>query len=305
MTRSAFNSPPSPERVLEEPTLRTSRINLSPRLWTACFFLIVAGLGGLIFFYNLGAYGLWEPDEARYAEIAREMLATHNFIVPHLNYVDYVEKPPLLYWLTAASMRLFGLNEFAARLPDAIAAMAGLIATFFFTLKAFDRRRALMAGVILATSGLYVVMAQVLTTDMLLTALLTVALFALFLHWRKGGAWCWLMYAAMGLAILAKGPVGAAIPLLVGLVFLWWERDLKGAIRRFHIIPGILLTAAISLPWFVAITARVPGYFAFYLIGENVLRFLQPGYSHSEPFYYYVPVIALGMLPWTLLALLI
>ncbi|MGH7917177.1 MAG: glycosyltransferase family 39 protein, partial [Candidatus Binataceae bacterium] len=210
-----------------------------------------------------------------------------------------------LYWLTAASMHLFGLNEFGARLPNAAAAMAGLLATFVFALKAFDRRRALIAGVILATSGLYVVMAQVLTTDMLLTALLTIALFALYLHWRDGGAWCWLMYAAMALAVLTKGPVGVAIPLLVGLIFLWWERDLRGAIRRFHIITGILLTAAISLPWFVAMTMRVRGYFAFYFIGENILRFLQPGYSHTEPIYYYLPVIALGVLPWTLLAPLI
>src|SRR5215475_14326056 len=82
-----------------------------------------SALAALIFFFNLGRYGLWEPDEARYAEIAREMLALHDFIVPHLNYVPYVEKPPMLYWLTAASMLAFGINEFAARLPGALAAM--------------------------------------------------------------------------------------------------------------------------------------------------------------------------------------
>ncbi|MGH7935197.1 MAG: glycosyltransferase family 39 protein [Candidatus Binataceae bacterium] len=264
------------------------------------YVVAVGALGALIFFYNLGAYGLWEPDEARYAEIAREMLALHDFVVPHLNYVPYVEKPPLLYWLTALSMRVFGLTEFGARLVDAVAAMAALLATYLFTLKAFDRRRALIAGAVLATSALYAVMAQVLTTDMLLTAMITVALFASYLHWRDGGAWCWLMYVAMGLGILTKGPVGAAIPILAGLVFLWWERSLGGALRRFHFIPGILLTSAIAAPWFIALTLRVPGYFEFYFIGENLRRFLQPGYSHGEPIYYYVPVIIAGFLPWTL-----
>jgi 4-amino-4-deoxy-L-arabinose transferase-like glycosyltransferase len=258
-------------------------------------------LGAVLFFFHLGAYGLWEPDEARYAEIAREMLATHDFVVPHLNYVTYIEKPPLLYWLTAFSMRVFGVNEFAARFFNAAAAMLGIFATYFFVLRAFDPRRALLAAVILATSALYAVMAQVLTTDMLLTALTTVALFAFFRHWRDGGAWCWLFYVAMGLAVLTKGPVGAAIPILIALIFLWRERDLGGIFRRFHVIAGSAITLAISAPWFIAITLRVPGFFDFYFVGEYVRRVFEPSYSHGQPIYYYVPIIFLGLLPWSLL----
>jgi 4-amino-4-deoxy-L-arabinose transferase-like glycosyltransferase len=260
----------------------------------------VTAFAAIIFFFNLGTYGLWEPDEARYAEIAREMLALHDFIVPHLNYVPYIEKPPLLYWLGAASMSLFGVNEFAARLPNAIAALIGVIATYLFVLRAFDRRRAILAGVILATSGLYAVMAQVLTTDMLLTAMVTVALFAVYLHWREGGRWCWLAYAAIGLAILTKGPVGAVIPFIAGVIFLWWEGQLRGSIRRFHAFAGLLVVAAIALPWFVAITMREPGFFQFYFVGEHFRRFFEPSYSHSGPIYYYAPVIAAGLLPWTI-----
>ena len=260
----------------------------------------VFALAAFVFFLNLGTYGLWEPDEARYAEIAREMLATRDFIVPHLNYVSYIEKPPLLYWLTALSMSTLGVNEFAARLPNALAALLGVIATFVFALRAFDRRRAILAAAVLTTSGLYAVMAQVLTTDMLLAATVAVALFAFYLHWREGGRWCWLLYAAAGIAVLAKGPVGAAIPLLAGTAFLWWERELKGALRRFHAFAGFALIAAIALPWFIAITLREPGFFDFYFIGEHFRRFFEPSYSHGEPIYYYVPVIAAGMLPWTI-----
>jgi 4-amino-4-deoxy-L-arabinose transferase-like glycosyltransferase len=258
-------------------------------------------LGMLVFLFNLGSYGLWEPDEARYAEIAREMLQLRDFVVPHLNYVPYVEKPPLLYWLTAFFFAVLGLNEYAARLVPALSALGGLMATFFFTRKCFGRRHAILAGAILATTPLYAVMAQVLTTDMLLTALVTVASFAFFLHYREGGRWCWLAYAAMGLATLTKGPVGIAIPVLAMLVFLAWQRELAGAIRRFHVLAGAIVTVAIAAPWFVAVSRAEPGFASFYFVGEYLRRAFQPSYSHREPIYYYVPVLVGGLLPWSLM----
>ena len=260
-----------------------------------------------VFFFHLGSYGLWEPDEGRYAEIAREMLHGGSEIIPHLNYVAYVEKPPLLYWLTAFSFSVFGLSEFAARLPVAIAALIGVFATYIFTLRTFGRRHALIASAILATTPLYAVMAQVLTTDMLLTALVTIANFSLYLHWRdQTGArwreqWCWIAYFAMGLAVLAKGPVGAALPILSIVVFLAWRGELRGAIARFHAIGGLALTTLIAAPWFIATTIRVPGFFDFYFIGEHFRRIFDSQYSHSEPFYFFLPVLALGLLPWSML----
>lgn len=263
-------------------------------------FVATMGLATLLFFFHLGTYGLWEPDEARYAEIAREMLTLHSFIVPHLNYVPYIEKPPLLYWLTALAMSLFGVNELAARLVNAGAALTGVAATCFFTAKTFDAKRAITAGAVLATSVIYAVMAQVLTTDMLLTATITIAFYALYLHWREGGRWCWIAYLAMGLALLTKGPIGVAIPSAVMAIFLWWEGDLRGAIHRFRAIPGLALSAAIAVPWFAAITIREPGFFDFYFIGEHFRRFFDSNYSHDQPIYYYVPIIIGGLMPWTL-----
>ncbi len=257
------------------------------------------GLAAFLFFFHLGTYGLWEPDEARYSEIAREMLASHNFLVPHLNYVPYIEKPPLLYWLTTLAMSVLGVNELAARFVNAFAALCGVAATCFFTARTFDRRRAMLAGAVLSTSAIYAVMAQVLTTDMLLTATMTVALYAFYLHWRDGGRWCWVLYVAMGLAALTKGPVGVAIPMLVGTIFLWREGDLPDAIGRFHLLPGLIVTAAIAAPWFITITIREPGFFDFYVIGEHFRRFFDKSYSHDQPLYYYLPIIAGGLLPWT------
>lgn len=258
-------------------------------------------LASAVFFFHLGSYGLWEPDEARYAEIAREMLATRNFIVPHLNYVAYVEKPPLLYWLGATWMALFGVNEFAARLTPALAALAGVMMTWLFVWRTIGCGRALLAGAILTTSTLYALMAQVLTTDMLLAAAVTVAMFALYLHWSEGGRWCWLGYAAIAMGLLAKGPVGAAIPILTLAIFLWWQGELPGAIGRFHALAGGAMVLLIAAPWFIAIAIREPGFVDFYFIGEHLRRFFESSYSHGEPFYYYLPVLAAGIMPWTLM----
>ena len=266
----------------------------------------IAGLSLLVFFFQIWAYGLWEPDEARYAEIAREMLQSGDWLTPHLNYVLYVEKPPLLYWLTAISFRLFGLNEFAARMPVALAATAGVFATFIFALRAFGRRHAILAAAILATTPLYAVLAQVLTTDMLLSTLVTIANFAFFLQWKEGGRWCWIAYVAMGLGMLAKGPVGAALPILSLLAFLIWKGELSAAslkfhARNFHPIAGLLLAVLIAAPWFVAMAMRVPDFVDFYFVGEHLRRVFDSDYSHGEPFYFYLPVLALGLMPWTLL----
>jgi 4-amino-4-deoxy-L-arabinose transferase-like glycosyltransferase len=261
--------------------------------------IVPAALALVLFFFHLGTYGLWEPDEARYAEIAREMLVSHDFIVPHLNYVPYVEKPPLLYWLTAASMRLFGVSEFSARFVNAIAAFVGVMTTYLFALHAFDRSRGVVSATILATSPLYALMAQVLTTDMLLTAASTIAIFSFFLQWRDGGRW-WLICAlAASVAVMTKGPIGAVLPLVSAAVFLWYEGQCGGAIRRFHVIASLTIVGVLSLPWFVALTLQQPDFFRFYFVGEHLRRFFEPGYSHGEPIYFYVPVIVGGFLPWS------
>jgi len=251
--------------------------------------------------FHLGSFGLWEPDEARYAEIAREMLQSGNLLVPHLNYVAYVEKPPLLYWLTTLSFRIFGVSEFAARLPVALSAVAGILSTYYFTLRAFGRRHAILAAAILATTPLYALMAQVLTTDMTLTALVAIATFSLYLHWLEGGRWCWLAYVAMGLAVMTKGPVGAAIPILSMLIWLAIQRELRGAIARFRAVGGSAVMILIAAPWFVAMTIREPGFADFYFVGEHIRRVFDTDYSHAEAFYFYLPVLAIGLLPWSLL----
>ncbi len=260
----------------------------------------VGVLAFMVFFFHLGSYGLWEPDEARYAEIAREMLSSGNFLVPHLNYVPYIEKPPLLYWMTSLAFHFLGTNEFAARLVPALSALGGVIATYWFGRRAFDHRRGLLAAAILITSPIYTVMAQVLITDMLLTVLLTVAFFSLFLQWREGGRWWLAIYPAAGLAVLTKGPVGVILPGLAGLLFLWRQGELRAGLKKFHLVAGALIIAAVVLPWFVAIAIRQPGFIDFYFVREHFRRAFVSTYSHGEPFYFYLPVLLVGLLPWSI-----
>ena len=273
----------------------------STSTWELLAALGAALIATTVCFYHLGSYGLWEPDEARYAEIAREMLVLRDFITPHLDYVPYIEKPPMLYWLTAFSMRVGGVNELAARLPNATAAMVGIGAVYLFTRRVFDSRQGILAAAILATSALYGLMAQVLTTDMLLTACLAVALFAFYLQWAEGGAWWWLMYLAIAFGVLVKGPIAIAIPALAGGIFLLTTGGWRGARRRFHLAAGLGLVVLTVAPWFIAITVRQPDFLAFYLVGEHLHRFFEASYSHGQPIWYYVPVILGGLLPWSLL----
>ena len=261
-------------------------------------------LAALLFFFHLGSYGLWEPDEGRYAEIPREMLASGDFILPHLNYVAYVEKPPLLYWLTAVSLHLFGQNELGARMVPALSAMLGVLATYLFGLRAFDRPRAILAGAILATSPLYAGLAQVLTTDMLLAMLMSVAFFSFFLAWRDGGRWRWAFYGAMGLGVLTKGPIGLVLPIVAATIFLWWQGDLRAGVKKLRPVSGLLLTVAIAAPWFAAVAIRMPDFVWFYFVGEHFRRFFQATYSHGEPIYFYIPVLLAGLFPWSLAGLL-
>jgi len=258
-------------------------------------------IAAAVFFFNLWKYGFWEPDEARYAEISREMVQGGSFLVPHLNYVIYVEKPPLLYWMTSLSFGIFGINEFAARFFVALFGVLGVAITAGFALRSFGKRHTVLSGAILATIPIYAVMAQVLTTDMMLTVFVTIANFALFMHWRDGGRWCWVAYVAIALGVLSKGPVAVILPMLATGAFLIWQRDWRGSIRRFHVAGGIVIIAAISAPWFIAMIALVPGYFDFYFVGEHLRRAFQESYSHGEPFYFYVPVLAAGLLPWSML----
>jgi len=255
---------------------------------------------------RLSGFGLADPDEGRYAEIPREMIKLGDWINPHLAYVDYFEKPPLLYWLVALSFRVFGASEWAARLVPAGAGILGVVLTHALGLRLFGRRAAVLAAAILITSPLYFALSQVLVTDMLLTACMTATLLAL--HQVHAGThkrpWSVAAAVCAALGVLAKGPVALLIPGLTVLAFQLFRRD--GTSVRALVTPWPIVTfVAVATPWFVAVSLAHPDFPYFYLVHENIGRLWSSEAGHPEPLAYYVPVLLGGFFPWTILVALL
>lgn len=266
--------------------------------------LMLALFCAVPFLLFLGNIPLIDPDEGRYAEIPREMLERGDFITPTLNYVKYFEKPPLLYWLNAASLKLFGLNEFAARLPSALSGLATVLATYIIALRLFDRRTALLAALFLATAAGFVLQSRIILTDMLLTFCLTSALGAFITAarreaWHRGGDAVWYtFYLFCALAVLTKGLIGIVFP--AGIIFFYilitGEWHILG---RMRLLTGTALFLAVTLPWFLAVSLKNPEFARFFFIHEHFERFTSTVHGRYQPIWFFVPVLAGTMLPWS------
>ncbi len=254
----------------------------------------------------LGTVPLFEPDEGRYAEIPREMLATGDFVTPHLDGVVYLEKPPLFYWLTAASEDVLGVTELGARFWSAALAVLGVLFVAWATRRVLGPGAGLAAGAVLATSPLYLVMGHTSSTDMtlsfFLTATLLCAFFAVEADAPGEARWWWRgVFAGAALALLTKGLVAVALPGGIILVYLAWTRRLK-ELARVPWVSGVLLFLAIGLPWHLLASAANPDFFDFYIVREHFLRFLTPEAERPGPIWYFLPILLVGLAPWTALA---
>lgn len=256
---------------------------------------------------------LWDPDEGRYAEIPREMLATGNWLTPHLNGVLYFEKPPLQYWLSAISMKLFGLNGAAARLPLALASGLMLWAAWRMA-KRLGARDPMWASFMAATGLLAFTVGQFLTLDALFSAFLVAGLAAFVeavVSRREGNSatgWTLLSFFLMACAMLTKG---LAERVLVGgiqvfsLAYCWKDADLRRAVVRTALDPlGWLLYLALVVPWFWVVDRANPGHAQFFFIHEHFTRFLTHEHARegSSNWFldklYFVAILAVGLLPW-------
>ncbi len=267
---------------------------------------VPAAIGGGVILYLafLGVAGLAEPDEARYAEIAREMLQLRDFITPHLNFVAYFEKPPLLYWLTALAEHLLGPSEMGVRLLPAFCGLATIWMTYALARDMFGRRLARVAAVILATSPLFFVISQIIILDMPLTAAVTAAVTCFWFAYtrpQQQARWYRAMYVSVALGILIKGPIAAVLPGMAVLAFIaarWRWRTVLDLLR----LDGIALAAAIAVPWFVLVSLRNPDFPWFFFVHEHLQRYAT-SHEHPGPWWYYLPTLLAGLAPWSLVAL--
>ena len=258
----------------------------------------------LVWFCGLELRSLVSPDEGRYADIAREMLDSGDWITPRLNGLKYFEKPPLQYWATAAAFALFGADEWTARLWPALTGFLGIVVTALAAARLAPAVPATLTVLMFAGCWGYFVGAQFLTLDMGLTFFLTGAMLA-FLLSRAPGAppaaergWMLVAWAAMALAVLSKGLVGVVLPALVLAVYVAIERD-WALLRRLHWVPGLAVFVAIAAPWFVLVQRHNPEFLWFFFVHEHFERYLLPYHHRPGPWWYFAPVLLIGLLPWT------
>lgn len=245
---------------------------------------------------------LLEPDEGRNARVGQEILATGDWVVPHFHGMPYLDKPILYFAAEAASLRAFGSNETAARLPSLLFAIATCVATWLLARRLHSSGTAWASVVVLATSPLFMLFARTVIFDIALTCFVTFA-FWFAVEGRAGRRWGFpLFWVSAGLAVLTKGPVGLLLPILGGVLMLvglgrpWRLRSL------FHPI-GIALFLATCLPWVLSMESRQPGFLRYALLVETVERLTKPTFQRTGPFYYYVPILLAGLLPWSLVAM--
>jgi len=260
--------------------------------------LLLAGFCGFLFFFGLAYFGLIGADEPRYAQVAREMLARHDWITPTLGGTPWLEKPPLYYWQAMLAYGIFGVSDWAARLPSAVDATLMVVATYLF-LKRFRPGVQLDGALMTASAAGVIGLARAASTDMPLTAMFTIAMLAWYAWYEsKSHRYLGLFYCFLAFGMLAKGPVAPVLAAIIIVIFAAAKNDYRLLWRTLW-IPGILLFCALALPWYIAVQMKNPEFFRIFILQHNFARFGTNLYRHKEPFWYYAPVVLLGLIPWT------
>jgi len=282
--------------ILTAPTGSPRRLLASPWFAALLFALVFAGL-----FINLGGVPLFDEDEGNYAEVTREMLAGKDFVTPRVSGKPFFHKPPMIYWSQAASAALFGLNEFALRLPSAAASLLWAMALFLFARRHLGTQIAGYAVFFMVTSIQTGIIAKAAIPDALLNLFITLTMFSIFEYYLKPALrYVCLTYAFMAMGFLTKGPVAILIPLLACGLFFGCKGKLKTLWPALFHPVGWAVFLIMALPWYVGLYLEHGRAFIdeIFLV-HNIARFQTAFEGHSGPLFYYLPVILLGMLPHT------
>ena len=259
----------------------------------------------LIWFSNLEYRTLIKPDEGRYAEIPREMVASGDWVTPRLNDLKYFEKPPLQYWATATAYTVFGEHQWTSRLWAGLTGFAGILLVWFAGLRLFGRDAAGYAALLLSSSLLYVLMGHINTLDMGVTFFLTLGIIGLLLGQAQADKtkrrnWMLVAWAGLALAVLSKGLMGLVLPGAALFIYCVVQRDFS-VLKRMHWLPGLAVFFAITVPWFVLVMKANPEFFERFFIYEHYTRFTTKTHGRYQPWYFFIPILLAGALPWTVL----
>ncbi len=263
---------------------------------------------GPLYFASLGAVGVIDYDEALYAEVSRDMHARHEYVLPRYNGEAFNHKPPLLYWSQVLGYGLFGVGAFGARAGTALSGLLALITLYLFARRPLGPTRAFLSAFVLGTSLQFVALSRVALTDMQLTACLVLCLGGLHRavesseHRGRGTSWFLLACLASGLAMLAKGLVGLVLPAGAYFFFLLHERKLRLLLRPVWMIPGLVILTGVGFSWYLLIWLRHPGGAEFMrtlFVEQHFGRFTNSMDGHGGPIFYFLPVLLVGLMPWS------
>ncbi|HEY1381039.1 MAG TPA: glycosyltransferase family 39 protein, partial [Gemmataceae bacterium] len=267
-------------------------------------YLLLLAVTAALTLPGLGAVSLWDIDEGLNAEAAREMLESGDWVVPTFNFKPRTAKPALLYWLQALSYQQFGVTEFAARLPSALAGAVAVLLTYQLGRRMFGPATGLLAGIVTVSTVQVTVLTHAATPDALLLACLMLTMWLFWTGAENGSRrWTWMTGIGCGLAVLAKGPVGVVMPAaIVGYYFLAGRQGRR--LLDARLLWGLGLVVLIAGPWYALVGAETRGRFlkAFWQT-ENIGRFLTPMEGHSGPAVYYLGAVLVGLAPWSVVIL--
>lgn len=247
---------------------------------------------------NLGAASLWDVDEGVNAGCTREMMDSGTWVVPTFNGELRTAKPVMLYWIQRVAFNLFGVSEWAARIPAVLLGLGTVLLTYELARRMFDAATGLLAGVVLATAIEFCKLSHAATPDAPLIFFITLTLYLFWVGHANGGrVWFYTAAAASGLATLTKGPVGLAMPGLIVFVYFLWNRELKRFLDR-RLIHGVLIWLAVAVPWYALVIAETRGAYLAFFRNENAGRFLNAMEGHRGPVVYYLGALFAFFAPW-------
>lgn len=272
-----------------------------PPLAEAVYWLVLAAMCLGLFFSTLGLRTLWETDEARYAEIAREMIEAPSWewwVVPRLNYVKYMEKPPLSSWLTALSFKAFGVSDYSARLTPALFGALTVLLTCLLGRAMWSMRAGFWSGVVLATSLMFALLSQVLLVDMVLCFGVVLALHGLWAMCQQERWGLYAFWVGCAIGFLTKGLLGPGLAGLAAVIYLGLSRQWRVLWRMFD-YRGVLTFVVICAPWVIAAAILEDGFIKYFFWDEQFGRLATTRHQRHEPFYYYFGLVPAAIFPWT------
>lgn len=267
------------------------------------YLFIIIGVCLLLFFLRLGSTTLFDVDEPRYAEAAREMIESNNWITPYFNYVVRFDKPIFFYWLIAICYKLFGISEFAARFPSAVMAMLTALTVYFFGRKHINSNYGVISSLILITSLEFIGLSRMSITDMTLSAFISFMLLSAFTASESNEPykkyWWYLFYIFMGYGTLTKGPIVPALAVIIMAPYLVFTGKFIETLKTCKLFTGTFVFMLVTVPWYsLVILENGRAYIDQFFLIDNFKRFTGTVSGHKAPIYFFFIVILVGFIPW-------